>query len=120
MADGVQIVGTEAPVAHWRGTARVAIVNEHAEARADHRQRHAQLDAVAAGGELPGAADARLELGELLAVLTGLDVARRDRARAGRRDEHLALGAVGVLEAEPDAVAGSVRVERARDWGGEH
>src|SRR5215472_4495060 len=110
----------QAPVAHGRRAARVAIVDEHAEARAEHRERHAQLETIAAGARLPDAAYARLELRELLAVFAGLDVTRRDRARAGRRDEHLALVAVRVLKAKPDAVAHAARIERARTGRIEH
>ncbi len=116
----VQVVGMQAPVAHRLAAALVAVVDQHAEALAEHRQRHAQLHAIAAGVQLPRAADARLERREALAVFAVLDAACRDRARAGRADEHLLLAPLRVGEAEPDAIAHGTCIERARARGVEH
>ncbi|TLZ24497.1 MAG: hypothetical protein E6K27_13610 [Gammaproteobacteria bacterium] len=108
----MQVVAAQRAVAHRVHAARIAIVHQHAEPVPEHRHRHAQLDAIAMARQLPGAVDARLDGGVLLAILAGLDAARRDRPGSGRGEEHLVLLAAAVLESEPHAVTEGRRVER--------
>src|SRR5256885_15859102 len=72
---------------------------------------------VAVAHGLPGAADARLERRALLAVLSGLDAARRDRARSGRGEKYLPLLTLAVLKSEPHTVTEDPRVERVGPGG---
>src|SRR5205807_1140543 len=60
---------------------------------------------------------ARLERRALLAVLSGLDAARRDRARSGRGEKYLPLLTLAVLESEPHTVTEGPRVERVGPGG---
>src|SRR2546429_9171937 len=110
--EGVQVIAAQGAVAHRVGAARVAIIHQHPEAVAEHRQRSPQPDAVAGAHGLPGAPDARLERGALLAVLSGLDAARRDRARSGRGEKYLPLLTLAVLKSEPHTVTEGPRGER--------
>ena len=112
MPDGVQVIRTQRAVAHRQRAARVAVIDQHAEALADQGQRHAQLEPVAVRGRHPGAADTRLQARALAAVLAALDAPRDDRTRGGCGDEHLLLLALRVLEAKPHAIAEGRGLER--------
>ncbi len=111
-AAGVQIVPAQRAVARRRCASLVAIVDEHAEAVAEHRKRDAQLDAIAVRGGLPRAIDARFLDRDLLAQLARLDAPAAHGAGARGGDEDLPLLAVGILEAEPDPVAERCAIER--------
>src|SRR5262252_4148195 len=78
-AEGVQVVAAQRAVADGRRTAGIAIIDQHAEALAEHGQRQAYLDAVAILGRLPRAADPRLDEHTLLAVLPRFDTACSER-----------------------------------------
>src|SRR5882724_13641573 len=107
----MQVVPAKRAIAVRYGAQLVTIVDQHAEAAAEQRQRDAQLDAVALFGRLPRAVDSRLVDGFLPAVLASLDAARVHVTRTGGRKEHLPFDAGGVLEADPDAVAERCGVE---------
>src|SRR5207244_6280070 len=63
---------------------------------------------------LQRADDAGLIYRHLLTVFARLDASCGDRPGAARGDEHLPLDSLRILEAEPDPITESARIERTR------
>src|SRR4029077_54857 len=67
-AERVQVITAQGAVADGSSAARIAVIDQHSEALAEHREWHADLDPVALPVWLPRGAYARLDEDALLTV----------------------------------------------------